>query len=397
MSQAYRTDQGGDVANRTAPRSAGTDNMIRVMHVFPSFEVGGSQVRFAKLAKELGPGYRHLIVSLNDRWDALEVLLAGVDTCEAVKTGLPLDFGPKHYLQIRRLLRDMKVDVLMTYNWGAVDFALANRIFQICPHIDMEDGFGPDEANGRLPRRNFARWLAYSGAKALVAPSRVLEGIARREWHVSSKTVRFLPNGIDCTRFDRGPDKVLLDELGLASLNGPLIGTIATLRKEKNLHRLIDAFGILGARHPDAHLVIAGDGGERAALEAYAREKPFGGNIHFTGRINEPERIVGAFDIFAMSSDTEQMPFSVLEAMASSKPVASVDVGDVKNMLAPENADHICDKSAEALAAVIERFLSDGVLCSRLGEANARQVRAVYGLPAMVTAYDALFREVARK
>lgn len=376
---------------------AGSNRPIRLMHVFPSFEVGGSQVRFAKLARALGPGYRHLIVSLNGRWDAMDALLAGVDTCEAVDTGLPKAFGPRQYGQIRRLLKDQRVDILITYNWGAVDFALANRLMPVCHHIDMEDGFGPDEAHGRLVRRNMARRLAYSGAKALVAPSRVLERIAREEWKVPPNIVRFLPNGIDCSRFDKGADQTLLTELGLHEGAGPIIGTIATLRPEKNLYRLIDAFNILRETHPQARLVIAGDGGERASLEMAAVASSHADAILFTGRINEPERIVGAFDIFALSSDTEQMPFSVLEAMAAGKPVASVDVGDVKNMLAPANAGYICEKTAEALAQTLSLLLEDEQLRTELGAANAEHVRAVYDLRDMVEAYDALFRATVRR
>lgn len=376
--------------------TAGNDRPIRLMHVFPSFEVGGSQVRFAKLAKALGPGYRHLIVSLNGRWDAMESLLAGVDTCVAVDTGLPKAFGPRQYGQIRRLLKDLRVDILVTYNWGAVDFALANRLMPVCPHIDMEDGFGPDEAQARLMRRNVARRLAYSGARALIAPSRVLERIARDEWKIPSGIVRFLPNGIDCSRFDNGPDKALLAELGLDRNTGPVIGTIATLRPEKNLHRLINAFNILRETYPLARLVIAGEGGERAALEATAAASRHADAITFTGRINEPERIVGAFDIFALSSDTEQMPFSVLEAMAAGKPVTSVDVGDVRNMVARPNVDYICDKSDEALAVTMAALLDDDDKRAAIGAANAEHVRAVYDLRDMIAAYDKLFRDTVR-
>lgn len=395
MSQSDRLEFGK--GGQPAMGSSSTQNKpIRLMHVFPSFEVGGSQVRFAKLAKALGNDYHHLIVSLNDRWDALDALLQGVPTCEAVDTGLPKAFGARDYPKIRRLLKDRQVDILVTYNWGAVDFALANRFRPVCPHVDMEDGFGPDEASARLLRRNLARRLAYSGAKALIAPSRVLEKIAREEWKVAEDIVRFLPNGIDCRRFDNGPDVALLAQLGLDNCPGPVVGTIATLRPEKNLYRLIDAFNILREKHPDCRLVIAGDGGERQSLELAARQSAHADAILFTGRIDEPERIVGAFDVFALSSDTEQMPFSVLEAMAAGKPIASVDVGDVKNMLAADNARYICDKSAEALAETLSALLADQALSAALGAANAAHVRAVYDLRDMVASYDKLFRNIVK-
>ena len=79
-------------------------------------------------------------------------------------------------------------------------------------------------------------------------------------------------------------------------------------------------------------LVIAGDGAERATLEQFAQELGISDRVVFTGHML-PEAVLGSFDVFALSSDTEQMPNAVLEAMAARLPVASVDVGDVKDMV----------------------------------------------------------------
>src|SRR5262249_57231592 len=58
-------------------------------------------------------------------------------------------------LGYRAMLRAAQPDLLVTYNWGAIDWAMANRLLPICPHLHQEDGFGIEEAAGQLKRRGF--------------------------------------------------------------------------------------------------------------------------------------------------------------------------------------------------------------------------------------------------
>lgn len=113
--------------------------------------------------------------------------------------------------------------------------------------------------------------------------------------------------------------------------------------------------------------------------------------VVFTGRIETPETIVPAFDVFALSSDTEQMPISVLEAMAASKPVVSTDVGDVKSMVAAENRSFIQGLEAPELAASLDILLSDPALAASIGKANSAVVQKEFSLQKMVDSYDQLF------
>ena len=111
----------------------------------------------------------------------------------------------------------------------------------------------------------------------------------------------------------------------------------------------------------------------------------------FTGRV-APEAVLGTFDIFALSSDTEQMPNALLEAMAASRAVAAVDVGDVKSILCEDNRDFVAARDDEAaFAAALSRLLRDPAKRIELGRRNRERVVAAFSQARMFTAYSLIF------
>ena len=94
-------------------------------------------------------------------------------------------------------------DLLLTYNWGAIEWALADRIRPVCPHLHVVDGFGPEEARAQLPRRVWLRRLALSGRTTVVVPSQSLRALATAVWGLNPGRVRHIPNGVDAAALAR--------------------------------------------------------------------------------------------------------------------------------------------------------------------------------------------------
>ena len=122
------------------------------------------------------------------------------------------------------------------------------------------------------------------------------------------------------------------------------------LRPEKNLARLLRAFAATGTS-PPSRLVIVGDGSERASLERQAIELGLAGRVTFTGFLAHPELAFRELDVYALTSDTEQMPLGMVEAMAAGLPVIATEVGDVRDLLPAEQAAFVVPKTDEKLLA----------------------------------------------
>jgi glycosyltransferase involved in cell wall biosynthesis len=364
---------------------------ITILHVFSTFAVGGPQTRFATIADRLGPKYRHLIASMSGRTEAASLLTDRVrfELVEFRNTPAnPLANAFRFAGELRRI----RPDLLVTYNWGALEWALGNLVGPRLPHVHIEDGFGPDEARRRLARRVWLRRVALLGTGTVVVPSRNLERIARREWLLPARKILYLPNGVEIARFAA---ELPESEWAFAKKPGELaVGTCAALRPEKNLKRLIRAFAACGAAN--CRLVICGDGPERPGLERAAEAAGIADRITFTGYLAKPETVLAGCDLFAMSSDTEQMPYGLLEAMAAGLPAVSTDVGDIKSIVAEPNRPFIVPVSDEAqLSQALGRLLGSSELRARLGQANRIKAESEFALETMIAAYDRLFEGAA--
>lgn len=351
-----------------------------VVHVFPTFAVGGAQVRFAALANHFGRAFRHIVVALDGDIGCRERLDSSLDI-EFPEVEAPKNAMLANAWRFRALIRRWRPDVLVTGNWGAIEFAMAN-LPPLTRHLHVVDGFGPEERETQIRRRVIIRRLILGRSKVIV-PSRTLERIATGNWKLDAAVVRYVPNGIDLDRF-------AASSLRARSGESPVIGTVAVLRAEKNLARLIRAFASIVCTQP-ARLMIVGDGGERAALEALAAELGVADLVTFTGHRDDTPDLYAGFDLFALTSDTEQMPLSVIEAMASGLPVVATDVGDLRGMLAQENGAWLAPRDDAAVSRHLAKLLGDPQTRARIGAANRAKAERDFGQAAMFAAWRGLW------
>src|SRR4051812_32792357 len=125
---------------------------LRLLHVFPSFAVGGSQVRFGQLVRLHGERYRHTVIALNG-----DIGMSG-----QIATSAPIKFED-HSVQRPSLVQGVtaaletldriRPHALVTYNWGSMNWWVAKRLRPGIRHVHIEDGFGPEEKKKQYVRR----------------------------------------------------------------------------------------------------------------------------------------------------------------------------------------------------------------------------------------------------
>jgi L-malate glycosyltransferase len=223
-----------------AVRSACSEHFL---HIFPSFAIGGVPLRMARIINHFGSQFRHTVIALDNNFAAAASLGRGLDLTllpmRHLKGGVLRNVA-KGGLALRRL----RPDLLLTYNWGAIEWAMAGRLLRVPQHIHFEAGFGRAEADTQIPRRVLFRRWALARCALVVVPSRRLEHLACRVWRLPAAQVVYVPNGVDTVRF-AAPARDHVPHF--TRRPGELvIGTVAPLRPEKNVGRLLRVFAMLG-------------------------------------------------------------------------------------------------------------------------------------------------------
>jgi glycosyltransferase involved in cell wall biosynthesis len=359
----------------------------RILHCHSTFDAGGKEARAVRLMNAFGDAFDHTILTAVPGALGARPLI-DPDVAAHFPTDAPSLSGkpaPGRYRQLARYMRDF--DLILTYNWGAMDAVMAHRLARnMPPLIHHEDGFNADEAVRLKTKRNIFRRLALPTAHALVVPSETLENIAREIWH--RPPVR-IPNGIDIPAYDRPTITIP----GLNKLPGEIIvGTLAGLRAVKNLPRLVRAVAAI----PNARVVIVGEGPERGTIIAEAQHLGMSDRLVLPGFMARPQDYVGQFDVFALSSDSEQFPISLVEAMAAGLPCVATNVGDVATIVSEPNRQFISAPNDLAFATALRTLCDDAPMRQLLGSANRAKALADYDERAMIARYRTLYDAAIR-
>ena len=302
-------------------------------------------------------------------------------------------FDPRIATDLGDLVRRRGVDILHVHGYAAADFGrVAARATGAA--LVLHEHF----ADPRMP--------AYQGLADLVLASFVDRAIAVsgstrdfliRERHVPAEKVALIWNGAPLDEFAPVPaatGKRVRAELGIPE-DAIVVGSVGRLSAQKGHEVLLDAAGPVLAGNPRAWILIAGDGDRMAVLRAQAAR--LGANarrVVFAGHRPDVPAVLGATDVFAISSHYEGTPLSLFEAMASGKAIVSTAVDGCREVLS-EGIDGLLvpPADAKALAVAIARVADDPQLRVRLAH-GARESSRKYDIRECVRRMEALYDDV---
>ncbi|MEM7506148.1 MAG: glycosyltransferase [Pseudomonadota bacterium] len=200
---------------------------------------------------------------------------------------------------------------------------------------------------------------------------------------VAACPVHHIPNGID------------LERLGDISRKPAEEGTLrvvslGNLRPQKNYTHLVE---IAAGTQPGIHFSIAGEGAERATIEARIAELGLQDRVRLLGARADVSALLQNADAYLLTSKWEGMPIALIEAMQAGLPIISSDVGGCREILGEETGFLCPSDDTEAFTTALNRLAGDTHLRARMGRA-ARARAKDFGIDPCAEAHEALYAEV---
>jgi glycosyltransferase involved in cell wall biosynthesis len=282
--------------------------------------------------------------------------------------------------RLARALKQLKPDVVHAHDPHGV--AMAALALSMSTDPKVPPLVASRRVDFRIRGNALSRWK-YRQVNCFICASEAIRKILLSDGIPEDRTVT-VHEGIDLGRVASAAPANIRAELWLPH-GAPLVGNVAALVPHKGQKHLIDAAAIVVRQVPDARFVIAGEGELRASLEHQIRHLGLEKHVLLAGFRPDALSLHKAFDIFVMSSVTEGLGTSILDAMASGKPVVGTTAGGIPEvvrdgetgLLVPPRDDH-------ALAAAIVTLLKDPALRERMGVAGLSAVAEHFSAERMV-------------
>jgi len=364
---------------------------IRLLYVAANFVTGGAERHLLEMWRRIDRTRFDVRIAVLKREGAFTPLFDAL--------GLPitdLDVGRKLYdatglralLRLVSIVRDFRPDVIHGYLFAPnLLAALAGRacgVPVVCVAKRNVDAF---ETPRQIAVQRLAHRLAthVTAVSREVAESSVALGVPRGR-------ITVIENGVDVARFASPDPHAVLAGLPARPAGVPLVGSVACLAPRKDLGTLLEALARLAASGTDFRCALAGEGPDRAMLEARAASPDLAGRVTFLGERGDVDRLLPAFDVFVLSSREEGIPNALLEAMAAGRPCVATRVGGNAEVLEDGRTGWLVPpQDPAALAAALGEALRDRAEAGRRGAAARAAMVAERSIEAMVRRHEAFY------
>lgn len=380
-----------DVARDRAP--------AKIVHVVLSLNVGGLERLVLKLLAHTDrTQYAPMVCALDE---------PGVLAPELRRLGIPLHvmsrgsgLNPRFAFRLASFFRREDVKLVHTHNaspqfYGAVAVQLlrARARSSYLPRI-VHTKHGRSEPENR--RKVLVNRIASALTDRVVAVSDDIAALAVAVEHVHPGKVVTILNGVDTEEYHPTQDpRPTRARLGIPE-GGFHVGCVARLAAVKDHGTLLKAFARLREGRPAAHLTLVGDGAERRTLEQLCARLGLTSAVTFMGERGDIAPLLAAFDVFALSSLSEGISLTLLEAAAAGLPIVATNVGGNTEVVV-EGASGLLVPPAdpERFAAALEEIarLPDRRAMGQLGR---ERVERRFSIERMARAYHDLYGELLR-
>ena len=244
-----------------------------------------------------------------------------------------------------------------------------------------------------LRNSSLSRWK-YRQVDCFICASEAIRQMLVADGVPAARTVT-VHEGIDLERMASAPAVNLHEELFLPH-QAPLVGNVAALVPHKGQRHFIEAAALVVRKVADARFVIAGEGELRPALERQIKEHRLEKHVLLAGFRPDVLSLHKAFDIFVMSSITEGLGTSLLDAMAAARPIVATTTGGIPEVVVDGVTGFlVAPRDDAAMAAAIVKLLKDPDLRKRMGQAGLARARELFSAERMLKETLKVYQRVA--
>jgi glycosyltransferase involved in cell wall biosynthesis len=293
--------------------------------------------------------------------------------------------------RLSRILKQLKPDIVHAHDPHGV--AMAGLALSMSTQLAKPPLVAARRVDFHLRGSSLSRWK-YRQVDCFLCASEAIRQMLIGDGVPATRAVT-VHEGIDLERVEAAPPANLHAELWLPH-HAPIVGNVAALVAHKGQRHLIEAARLVLPQVPDARFVIAGEGELRPALERQIKDHHLEKHVLLAGFRPDVLSLHKAFDIFVMSSVTEGLGTSLLDAMAAGKPVVATTAGGIPEVVVDgETGFLVPPREHDAMAGAIVKLLKDDALRQRMGEAGRARVRKVFSAERMVQDTLRVYQRVA--
>jgi glycosyltransferase involved in cell wall biosynthesis len=292
---------------------------------------------------------------------------------------------------LSRIIRDLGPEVVHAHDPHAV--AMGAQALAFVSHLSRAPLVASRRVDFHLKKSSLSRWK-YRQVDLFICASDAIRSVLVSDGIPELRTVT-VHEGIDVDRVASLAAGSVHAEFYLPR-HAPVVGNTAALVPHKGHRHLIDAAALVVRQVPDARFVILGEGELRPALERQIHELHLEKHMTLGGFRPDALSLVKSFDVFVMSSVTEGLGTSLLDAMACARPIVATEAGGIPEVVIHgETGLLVPPRDHEAMADAIVLLLRHDALRARFGEAGLVRVRAKFTADRMVRETLSLYERVA--
>lgn len=358
-----------------------------ILHIVAPGAIGGLEsVVLALSAGQTQRGHNVTVAVVSEPLEGEHPFVSALGAA-GVKT-MAYALPPRAYLKERSLLRELcdreRPDIVHTHGYRPDILHAASRLRRNFATVTTLHG--SSRVGGISTLHEMLQKALLRRFDAVIAVSRHLSGQLRGTW-VREDKLHVVQNGWRDAHslFNRATARRLLN----LPPNGLAVGWVGRLIPIKGADVFLEAIGHLDVS--PLIVSIIGDGPERSRLEEIVRTKGLSERVRFHGAVPDAARYLGAFDVLVLSSRSEGIPITLLEAMAAGVPLVATRVGGVPEVVGEAEALLVRSEDHRALAHSIQSALQDPASAARRAAAATRQLHVNFGMDRWINAHDRVY------